>query len=217
MEAKCYDELQSFLSKFTFLCVHGVNATLNVNSFLGNVYVNLNADLGPTHPLVIPHDQEEFRPYPHVKPSRLRRRKRRQRKRAIAKEFIDAHDNSVMKDDACDTVTCDEVESSIEDGHTLLDDSRSLSDQTPIMANTSDAVIQFDNSSATSSSCIANIDSKCWDQVSLMSKSMSSSIENSFSATTSSSISGILNGIKPSHGPVLKKLNSKIETFRGIP
>ena len=47
MEAKCYDELQSFLSKITFLCVHGVNTTLKVNSFLGNVYVNLNADLDP--------------------------------------------------------------------------------------------------------------------------------------------------------------------------
>ena len=133
MEAKCYDELQSFLSKFTFLCVHGVNATLNINSFLGNVYVNLNADLGPTHPQVIPHDrQEEIRPFPHVKPSRLWRRKRRQRERAIAKEFIDAHVSSVMKGDTCNTVTCDEVESSMEDGQTLLDDGRSLSDQTPI-------------------------------------------------------------------------------------
>ena len=34
----------------------------------------------------------------------------------------------------------------MEDGQTLLDDSRSLSDQTPIMSNTSDAVIQCDNS-----------------------------------------------------------------------
>ena len=68
-----------------------------------------------------------------------------------------------MKGDTCNTVTCDEVESSMEDGQTLLDDGRSLSDQTPIMANTSDAGIQCDNATkpTTSSSCIVNIDSKC--------------------------------------------------------
>ena len=87
------------------------------------------------------------------------------------------------------------------------------------MSNTSDAGIQCDNSTkpTTSSSFITNIDSKCWDQVSLMSKSMSSSIENSFSAATSSSTSENLNGIKPSHGPALKMPTSKIEMFRRIP
>ena len=198
MEVRCYDELQSFLSKLTFLSGHGVNATLNINSFLGNIYVNLSADLGHIHSLVVPRKEEETRSTPHVKPSRVRRRKRRQRERAIAKEMIDAHVDRVVNGD-----TCDEVESAMEDGQNLIDDSRSLTDQTPTMtlAKSSHSSIQPYNATKPTT---ANIDLKCWDQLSMMSKRMSSPIENCFSLASSSSISGTLNGIKPSHGPALK-------------
>ena len=152
--------------------------------------MNLSADLGHLLPLY----QEETQSSSHVKPSRLRRRKRRQRERAKAKELNDAHDDELKTGDICD-----EVDSKMEDGLSLLDDSQSLSDQTPTMANLLELNIQREKvlKPTISSSCNVNLDSKCWDELSLTSKSMSSS------TALSSSISGTLNGIKPPHRPTL--------------
>ena len=72
-----YAEIHSFISKFMQLTSLGLNGNVNFSSNGGRLFVNLNVDLGnhltpPSH---------SFTSSPKVKPSRVRRRKRRENAR----------------------------------------------------------------------------------------------------------------------------------------
>ena len=72
-------EIQSFIQKFQHLCNNGVQANLNFSNYHGSIVVNFNANLGI---IALPFQSYDTRPEPHVKPTQLRRRKRRQNVRA---------------------------------------------------------------------------------------------------------------------------------------
>ena len=200
MEAKFYEEMQSFLSKFTFLSAHGVNSTLSFNAFLGNVFVNLNADLGHVPPPPLNENHAENQTSTRIKPSKARRRRRRERERALNKKhWIDCDDDLVPGDS-----NCDEDENMIENAPNYLDDMSSLSDKTPLMANSSDLNVQYnshcDNSTkATSFNTNHTYESKYWDQFHAMLKSVSESVEKSTTLMTSSSAQCAQNGNKFYH------------------
>ena len=75
MAANYYEEVHSFISKFSFLCAHGVNANLQFNNSDGNVSVCLKAELNS---IASPSTFRVQPKPPHCKPSKVRRRRRRQ-------------------------------------------------------------------------------------------------------------------------------------------
>ena len=77
-----HEEVLSFVSKMTFLFGCGINASLNLNSMHGNLYISFNVDLGKVQqpqnvPPRYPCDASS-----HCKPSQVRRRKRRRKAQA---------------------------------------------------------------------------------------------------------------------------------------
>ena len=77
-----HEEVLSFVSKMTFLSGCGINASLNLNSMHGNLYISFNVDLGKVQqpqnvPPRYPCDASS-----HCKPSQIRRRKRRRKAQA---------------------------------------------------------------------------------------------------------------------------------------
>ena len=97
--AVTYAEMETFLSKFSLLATHGVDAVLTLNcSSGGKVSANLKADLGYLNASFPP----KHRP---CKPSRLRRRERRKAARALNKE--DVTSETVAKSPAPETLDVD--------------------------------------------------------------------------------------------------------------
>ena len=84
------NEIQSFIQKFHQLCFNGVQASLNFSNYQGNVIVHFNANLGN---MPLPHHYCEEAPNLHVKPTQLRRRKRRQNIRADIVSNINPAEN----------------------------------------------------------------------------------------------------------------------------
>ena len=76
--AALYDELQSFLAKFTQLCNDGIPSSLNCNNYYGDIIINFNANLGSVNR---PNNQQYASSKKHVKPSQFRRRKKREKAR----------------------------------------------------------------------------------------------------------------------------------------
>ena len=73
MTSRTLQEVHSFVSKFAYLTDIGINANLVFNSFNGNVCASFNVNLGPI--------QQEFSRRSNCKPSKIRRRQRRQNAR----------------------------------------------------------------------------------------------------------------------------------------
>ena len=79
--AVVYTEMESFLSKFSMLATNGIDAVLTINCSGGKVSTNLKADLGYVNASFSPKNRP-------AKPSRLRRRQRREAERAVIKEDV---------------------------------------------------------------------------------------------------------------------------------
>ena len=87
--AAVQEELLSFLSKFQQLNSCGRNATLNLNSYHGSIFVNFHVELGFPHPVPWPNNQ---------KPSRVRRRKRRADIRHQNQQMCDSTQEEVFNE-----------------------------------------------------------------------------------------------------------------------
>ena len=76
-------EMHSFVAKFNQLAGCGINSCLSFNSYNGKLFVNMTAEIGDS-----PHQASSQavppRQYENVKPSRIRRRKRREQLRRSA-------------------------------------------------------------------------------------------------------------------------------------
>ena len=94
------EEISSFISKFQQLCYNGIDAYLHFSSWQGSVYVNCYANLGhftqPPQPLYASSYQHNFN---LRKPSRIRRRKRREEKRKFQRKEDNATENLLDLDE----------------------------------------------------------------------------------------------------------------------
>ena len=95
------EEINSFISKFQHLCYNGIDAHLNFSSWQGSVYVNCYANLGhftqpPPQPFHASRYQHNFN---HRKPSRTRRRKRREEIRKSQLKEDNATENLLNLDE----------------------------------------------------------------------------------------------------------------------
>ena len=87
MAAGVEEEMFSFIQKFQQLSYNGFDASLNFNSYQGTVYVNFNASLGhlmyPPQPAYTNSNyvRSSGKKFNIMKPSRIRRKKRREEKR----------------------------------------------------------------------------------------------------------------------------------------
>ena len=77
-----HEEVLSFVSKMTFLFGCGINASLNLNSMHGNLYISFNVDLGKVQQLQNVPPRYPCDASSHCKPSQVRRRKRRRKAQA---------------------------------------------------------------------------------------------------------------------------------------
>ena len=129
-------EMQSFIWKLSQLAHAGFNASLNFNFYQGRMFVNFSSDLGEFQ---VPVKRSK-----HVKPSQIRRNKRRREARVVAQNENPSEEGitfpTMNEDIATEAVTnvhdCNEEETLlIEAGTDLKDENDSVLSTTSPMPN----------------------------------------------------------------------------------
>ena len=111
MYAAQYEEILSFISKFSYLSGQCINSNLNLSSYRGHVSVGLNVDLGSMMPP--PFHGNHSKPSTRTKSSQICRRRRRQKERNLSSHKV-SHKKEVLQNDVADLVISDDYDSTDE-------------------------------------------------------------------------------------------------------
>ena len=203
MAAGTQEEMFSFMQKFQHLSYNGFDVNLNFSSYQGIIYVNFNASLGPLmHPpqpvYTIPtYEKSSAKKCNQMKPSRIRRKRRREGKRHSQEEDV-ATDNLLDLDLPLQTNETDVMETIAETeedrSNTTLDVTDSSFTEPLISSSYSQDYRPRPQNNSTSTSTAAVPDAKYWEQMYVMLLHLTRSTEKS-STSLNASVNN-LSGIK---------------------
>ena len=110
-------QIDSFVSKFKLLLNTGYNASLSLESYLGEVSIVLNCKVGRTSPPPCSPVRSYVASPKHRSPSYVRRQARRKAARDSSNVMLDAgeadHDQNLTALDEDVTTTCEKIDISV--------------------------------------------------------------------------------------------------------